>query len=51
MFQVIICPSSVAQGCDYSLWYKAPTVLYTASCKHTLVLLGMGEIIAQSMLS
>jgi len=45
------------------LWYKAPTMLpagdqqaassvhYTTSCKHSLVLLRMGEIIARKMLS
>jgi len=27
------------------------TVLYTTSCKHSLVLLRMGEIIARNMLS
>ena len=35
----------------YSLRYNAPTVLYTTSCKHSLVLLRMGEIIARNMLS
>jgi len=29
----------------------APSVLYTTSCKHSLVLLRMGEIIARNMLS
>jgi len=36
------------------LWYNAPTMLpvhYTASCKHSIVLLRMGEIIARNMLS
>jgi len=49
----------------YSLWYNAPkklllvtlspaktsSVHYTTSCKHSLVFLRMGEIIAQNMLS
>ena len=36
------------------MWYKAPTmlsassVLYTTSCKHSLVLLKMGETIART---
>ena len=31
---------------------QAPSsVLYTTSCKHSLVLLGMGEIVARNMLS
>ena len=35
-----------------SLWYNAPTsVLYITSCKHSLVLLRMGETIARNMLS
>jgi len=29
----------------------ASSVLYTTSCKHSLVHLGMGEIIARNMLS
>jgi len=36
-------PSSGALDCVYSLWY-------TTSCKHSLVLLRMGEIIARNML-
>jgi len=52
-------PSSGALGCVYSLWYNAPAVLpagsivgalYHSSCKHSLVLLRMGEIIARNML-
>jgi len=47
--------------CVYSLWYKEPTmqpagdqqaassVLYTTSCKHSLALLRMGEIIARNV--
>ena len=52
-------PSSGALDCVYSLWYKTPTMLpagdqvtsrqrYTTSCKHSLVLLRMGEIIARN---
>jgi hypothetical protein len=60
-------PSSGALDCVYSLWYNAPTMLpagsvpdyrpatswvrYTTSCKHSLVLLKMGEIIARNMSS
>ena len=39
----------------YSLWYNAPMTTswmhYTTSCKHSLVLLRMGAIIARNMLS
>ena len=49
------CPSSGALDCVYSLWYKAPAVLPAGSIVgalyHNLVLLRMGEIIAQNMLS
>jgi len=34
-----------------SSWSPAPSVLYTTSCKHSLALLRMGEIIARNMLS
>jgi len=56
-------PSSGALDCVYSLWYNAPTMLpaghqqaassvhCTTSCKHSLALLRMGEIIARNMLS
>jgi len=56
-------PSSGVLDCVYSLWYNAPTmlpagyqqaassVLYTTSCKHSLVFLRMDEIIARNMLS
>ena len=51
-------PFSGALDCVYSLWYNvtshqqtASSVLYTTSCKHSLVLLRMGEIIARSMSS
>ena len=51
--------------CVYSLWYNAPAMLraghqqaaslvlyeYTTSCKNSLVLLRLGEIIARNMLS
>jgi len=52
MFWAIIRPSSGALDCVYSLWYNAPTMLqhYTTSCKHSLVLLRMGEIIPRNML-
>ena len=38
--------------CVYSLWYNAPatSMHYTTSCKHSLVLLRMGEMIARNML-
>jgi len=65
MFRAIILP--ILRSCVYSLWYKAPgtlpagdkdevefhstPVLYITSCKHSLVLLRMGEIIAINMLS
>jgi len=53
------CPSSGALDCVYSLWYNAPTMLPAGnivsalyhSCKQSLLLLRMGEIIAQNMLS
>ena len=45
-------PSSGALDCVYSLWYnEASSVYYTTSCKHSVVLLRMGEIIARNMLS
>jgi len=56
-------PSSGELDCVYSLWYKAPAmlpagdqqaaspVLYTTSCKHSLVLLRMGETVARIMLN
>ena len=45
-------PSSGALDCVYSLWYKAQTMLPAGtSCKHCIVLLRMGEIIARNMLS
>jgi len=34
-----------------SSWSPASSVLYTTSCKHSLVLLRMGEILARNMLS
>jgi len=51
MFRAIVSPpSSGALDCVYSLWYNAPThqqvassVLYTTSCKHSLVPLRMGR--------
>jgi len=43
-------PSSGALDCVYSLWYKASSVLYTTRCKHSLVLLRMGESTARNML-
>ena len=64
MFWAIISPIlSGALDSVYSLWYKAPTmlpagrqqaassVLYTTSCKHSPMLLRMGEITARNMLS
>ena len=50
-------PSSGALDCVYSL-YNSPTMLpvggsvhYTTSCKHSLVLLRMGENVTRNMLS
>ena len=44
-------PSSGTLDCVYSLWYIALAILPTTSCKHSLVLLRMGEIIVRNMLS
>ena len=54
-------PFSGAQDCVYRLWYKTPAMLpagdqdevklVITSCKHSLMLLRMGEIIARNMLS
>ena len=51
-------PSSGALDRVYSLWYKSPTMMpdgdqdaVNTSCKNSLVLLRMGESIAQNMLS
>jgi len=64
MFRAIISSIlSLALDCVYSLWYKAPTMLpaghqkaassvhCTTSCKHSLVLMRMDDIIARNMLS
>jgi len=50
---IYLTGSSGELDCVYSLWYNAPAmpVHYTTSCKHSLVLLRMGEIIARNMLS
>jgi len=47
-------PSSGALDCVYSLWYNAQaasSVHCTTSCKHSLALLMVGEIIVRNMLS
>ena len=42
---------SGALDCVYSLWYNAPTMLPAGnSCKHSLVLLRIGQIIARNTL-
>jgi len=51
MFREIISPILKSNDYVYRLWYKAPAMLYTRSCKHSLVLLRMGEIIVRNMLS
>ena len=63
MFRAIISPILRSNTLCYSLWYKAPKMLpvgeqqaatlvhYTASWKHSLVFLRMGEIIARNTLS
>ena len=44
-------PSSGALDCVYSLWYNCIYMHNATSCKHSLVLLRMGEIITRNMLS
>jgi len=60
MFRAIISPILRSTRLCLQLWYNAPTMLPAAdsivgalyhSCKHSLVLLRMGEIIARNMLS
>ena len=59
MFRATISPILRSTRLCLQLWYNAPTMLPTGSimgalyhsCKHNLVLLRMGEIIARNMLS
>jgi len=67
MFRATVSPILRAPDCVYSLWYNALTILpvdnmdeveqaassahYTTSCKHSLVLLMIGETVARNMLS
>jgi len=63
MFRAIVSPILRSTRLCLKLWYNAPAMLladhqqaaspvhYTTNCKHSLMLLRMGETIARNMLS